>query len=133
MNREDESFIGGMRWMRQGVIVTASWGTARLQVHPGGISLGPSVTWPGVWSIVLLPLFLLTRIIPRWEFAWSDITRVENTGRGVRLIVRGREDPIVFNRWAIRGYPRVDPLLHALERRGVMVDWQVKPATWSKL
>ena len=110
-----------------GGTVTITPTLARLCIHDRGVSFGPSMSWPSAWSVILLPLFLLSRTVPSWQFAWSDITRVENTGNGVRFILRDSEEPIIFTRWDVR------LVLDVLESRGVPVDRQVKPAGWLRL
>src|SRR6266536_5889198 len=82
------TFCGGGRWRnRVGGVGQTSWPMVRLTIDTDGMRLEPSWTWLG-W------------IVPRREYAWLAIERLEDARWGVRIIPK--QDPqsaYIFLTW----------------------------------
>lgn len=109
------SFLGGLNRRFLGLSLGVPWPSVRVDLTDDGLRIGPS---SALFSALALGL------TPTWHFSWSDIAHAERVGRfpysGVRFYVRGRAHPFLITCW------KPAKLLHALDRKGVEVDWQIR-------
>ncbi len=107
------SVIGGLRVPSNGWgTITVTWPVARFRICDGRVVIGPSSSALG-W------------LLPTWTFPFTDLAKVERTGRGVRLLFQAVDAPVLF------GWGQPDRILDHLEKHGVSVDREVHPSHWS--